>query len=101
MRKYNINANLVRATKHLCGIARSAAQVHDSTNEWLRSTVGVRQECVLSLTFFSICLKRILEDALEEHGEEGCIGWRTIKNQRVDGDIGALVKEEHEQEAPK
>ena len=66
MRKYNINANLVRAIEHLYDNAISAVHMNGSTGEWFRTTVGVRQECLLSPTLFDIFLKRIMSDALEK-----------------------------------
>ncbi|MEW8547767.1 MAG: reverse transcriptase domain-containing protein [Candidatus Thiodiazotropha sp.] len=50
MRKYNINANLVRAIKHLYDKALSAIQLNGNTGEWFRTTAGVRQGCLLSPT---------------------------------------------------
>ena len=43
MRKYNINANLVRAIEHLYGKAISAVQMNCNTGEWFRTAVGVRE----------------------------------------------------------
>ena len=54
MRKYNVNANLVRAIEQLYNKATSAAQMNGSMGEWYRTTVGVRQGCLLSPTLFNI-----------------------------------------------
>ena len=35
--------------------------------DWFRTTVGVRQGCLLSPTIFNIFLERIMTDALEDH----------------------------------
>ena len=50
MQKYNISANLVRTIEHLYGKATSAVQMNGSIGEWFRTTVGVRQGCLLSPT---------------------------------------------------
>ena len=42
------------------------------------TTVGERQECLLSLTLFNIFLERIMSDALEEHEVKVSIGDRNI-----------------------
>ena len=80
MRMYNISANLVRTMEQLYDKATSAVQMNGSIGEWFsavqmngsigewfRTTVGVRQGCLLSPTLFNIFLERIMYDALEEH----------------------------------
>ena len=59
MRKYNISANLVRTIVQLYDKATSAVQMNGSIGEWFRTTVGVRQGCLLSPTLFNILLERI------------------------------------------
>ena len=65
MRKYNISANLVRTIEQLYDKATSAVQMNGSIGEWFRTTVGVRQGCLLSPTLFNIVLERIMSDALK------------------------------------
>ena len=45
--------------------ATSAVQMNGSIGEWFRTTVGVRQGCLLSPTLFNIFHERIMSDALE------------------------------------
>ena len=99
MWKYNISANLVRTIEQLCEKATSAVQMNGSIGEWFRTTVGVRQGCLLSPTLFNIFLERIMSDALEEHDGKVSIGGRNITNLRFADDIGALAEEEQELEA--
>ena len=99
MRKYNINANLVRAIEHLYDNAVSAVHKNGSTGEWFKTTVGVWQECFLSPTLFNIFLERIMSDALEVHDGKVSIDGRTITNLRFADDIDALAEEEQELEA--
>ena len=98
MRKYNINANFVRAIEHLYDDALSALQINGCTGEWFRTTGGVRQGFLLSPSLFNIYLERIMPDALEELDEKASIGGRTITNLRFTDDI-ASVEEEQELEA--
>ena len=98
MRKYNISANLVRITEQLYDKATSAVQMKDSIGEWFRTTVGVRQGCLLSPTVFNIFLERIMSDALEEHDGKVSIGSRNITNLWFADDIDALAEEELELE---
>ena len=99
MQKYNINANLVRTIEQLYDKATSAVQMNGSIGEWFRTTVGVRQGCLLSPTLFNIFLERIMSDALEEHDRKVSIGGRNITNLRFADDADALAEEEQELES--
>ena len=99
MWKYNISANLVRTIEQLYDKATSAVQMNGSIGEWFRTTVGVRQWCLLSATLFNIFLECIMSDALEEHDGKVSIGGRNITNLRFADDIDALAEEQHELEA--
>ena len=79
--------------------ATSAVQMNDSIGEWFRTTVGVRQGCLLSPTLFNIFLERIMSDALEEHYGKVSIGGGNITNLRFADDIDALAEEEQKLEA--
>ena len=48
MRNYNINANLIRIIQNLYDTATSAVYNNNSIGDWFRTTVRVRQGCVLS-----------------------------------------------------
>ena len=93
MRKYSINANLVRAIEHLYDNDISAVHINGSTGEWFRTTARVRQGCLLSPTLFNIFLERIMSDALEDYDEKVSIGGRTVTNLWFADDIGALAEE--------
>ena len=74
-------------------------QMNGSIGEWFRTTVRVRQGCLLSLTLFNIFHERIISDALEEHDGKVSIGGRNFTNLRFADDIDALAEEEQELEA--
>ena len=99
MRKYNISANLVHTIEQLYDKATSAVQMNGSIGEWFRTTVEVRQGCLLPPTLFNIFLERIMSYALEEHGGKVSIGGRNITNMQFADDIDALAEEEQELEA--
>ena len=63
MRKYNISKNLMQVIKNIYNKATSAVLFNSSIGNWFRTTVGVRQGCLLSPTLFNIFLERILTDA--------------------------------------
>ena len=58
MKKYNISANLIRVIKNLYDKVTSAVLFNSSIGGWFRTTVGVRQGCVLSSTLFNIFLEK-------------------------------------------
>ena len=87
MKKYNIIANLIRVINNLCDKATSAVLFNSSIGNWFRTTVGVRQGCLISPTLFNIFLERIMTDALEDHKGTVSIGGRTITNLRFADDI--------------
>ena len=78
VRRYNINANLVRTIEQLYDKATSAVQMNGSIGELFKTTIGVRQGCPLSPTLFNIFLERIMSDVLEEHDWKVSIGGRNI-----------------------
>ena len=82
MKKYNISTNLSRVIKNFYDKAASAVLFNSSIGVWFRTTVGVRQEYLLSPTLFNIFLERIMTDALEDHEGTVSIGGRTITNLR-------------------
>jgi sorting nexin-29 len=98
MNYYNINANLIRTIQNLYEKASSAIYLNGEIGEWFRTTVGVRQGCLLSPILFNIFLERIMTDALENHQGTVSIGGRTITNLRFADDIDGLAGSEQELE---
>ena len=96
MRKYNINASIIQAIENLYDKAQSAVLFHGSIGEWFRTTVGVRQGCLLSPTLFNIFLERIMCEALDDHEGSVSIGGRLITNFRFADDIVVNAEEEEE-----
>ena len=87
---------LIRASKNLYDKAQSAVLFSGSTGEWFRTTVGVRQWCLLSPTLFNIFLERIMCEALHDHDDNISIGARLITNFRFADDIVVNAEEEEE-----
>ena len=94
MKKYNISTKLIQVIKNLYNKASSAVLFNSSIGDWFRTTVGVRQGCLLSPTLFDIFLERIMTDALEDHEGTVSIWGRTITNLRFADDIDGLGEEE-------
>ena len=96
MRKYNINASIIQAIENVHDKAQSAVLFNGSTGEWFRTTVGVRQGCLLSPTLFNIFLERIMCEALDDHEGSVSIGERLINFRFADDNV---VNAEEEEEA--
>ena len=96
MNLYSINANLINTIKSLYDNASSAVYLNNNIGDWFRTTVGVRQGCLLSPTLFNIFLERIMEEALENHAGSVSIGGRKITNLRFADDIDGLAGTEEE-----
>ena len=94
MRLFNTNANLIRTIE--CLYNKTGAVYHDNIGEWFRTTIGVRQGCLLSATLFNIFLERIMADALEDHVGTVSIRGKTVTNLRFAGDIDSLAGQEQE-----
>ena len=95
MRKYNINASIIRAIENPYDKAQSAVLFNGSTGEWFRTTVGVRQGCLLSPTLFNIFLERIMCEALDDHEGSVGIGVRHYQLRFAD-DIVVTAEQEEE-----
>ena len=94
MGKYNIGKGITTLIQSLYDDARSKVRVHDNFSDWFRTTVGVRQGCLLSPTLFNLFLERIMEEALEGHeGGMRCAG-RRINDLRFADDIELLEENE-------
>ena len=91
MNHYNINANLIRVVQSLYDKASSAVYLNGDIGDWFKTTIGVRQGCLLSPILFNVFLERIMTDALDGHQGTVSIGGRTITNLRFADDIDGLA----------
>ena len=98
MHKYNIGANLITIINSLYEKATSAVLYNGNTGDWVRTTVGVRQGCLLSPTLFNVFIEKIMTDALENHEGTVRIGGRIITNFPFPDDIDGLAGKEEELE---
>ncbi|XP_078679472.1 uncharacterized protein LOC144915103 [Branchiostoma floridae x Branchiostoma belcheri] len=96
MKKYNMGGKLTNCIKQLYNKSSSAVLVQGTIGEWFRTTVGVRQGCLLSPTLFNIYLEQIMTDALENHHGTVSIGGRVVTNLRFADDIDGLAGGEQE-----
>ena len=92
----NISANLIQIIKYLYDKAISAVLFNGSIGDWLRTTVGVRQGCLLSTSLFNIIFGKDHDrpDALKDHEVTVSIRGSTFTNLRFADDIDGLATEE-------
>ena len=91
LRMYNISENLVKSIQQLYDKACSAVLNNGKLGDWFRTTVGVRQGCLLSSTLFNIFLEKIMSGSLKDHEGTVSIGGRNITNLRFAYDIDGLA----------
>ncbi|GFO17106.1 endonuclease-reverse transcriptase [Plakobranchus ocellatus] len=86
----------LRVVENLYNTATSAVFCNNNIGDWFRTTVGVRQGCLLFPTSFNIFLERIMTDARKDHRGTVSIGGRPITNLRFADDIDGLAGNECE-----
>ena len=96
MNKYNISHDLVCSIKRLSNNATSAVFHNVSFGEWFKTSVGMRQGCLLSPMLFNVFLERIMTDVMDIHVGTVCIGGRQLTYLRFADDIDVLAGSETE-----
>ena len=96
MKNYNIDHDILRAIKGLYNNSTSAVYKDGTIGDWFKTTIDVRQGCLLSPTLFSLFLEKIMTDALDGHVGSVSIGGRPITNLRFADDIDGLAGSEEE-----
>ena len=66
MKENTISVNPIRVIKNLYDKTTSTILFNSGIGDWFRTTVGVRQGCLLSPTLFNIFLERTMTDAVED-----------------------------------
>ena len=96
LRHYNFNNNLIQVIQALYTDSCSAVLINNSIGESFRTSIGVRQGCLLSPVLFNVFLDNIMEKALHEFHTSITIGGRPISNLRFADDIDLMGKSEDE-----
>ena len=90
LRGFGIKEGLVQIMKSLYSSANSAVLLNNNTSEYFRTTVGVRQGCLLSPVLFNLYLEQIMRDTLHNFESSISIGGRKISNLRFADDIDLM-----------
>ena len=64
--------------------------MNSQLGEFFKTTVGVRQECLLSPILFNLFVERIMQETLNDHHTSVSIDGRSICNQRFADDIDIM-----------
>ena len=87
MRRYNIDEGLMTLLESLYGPSTSAVLHEGEVGQSFRTSVGVRQGCLLSPVLLNLCLEDIMQEALHNFNDTISINGREISNLRFADDI--------------
>ena len=94
MEKYNISTNLIQVIKNLYNKATTAVLVNGTIGDCFRTTVGVRQGCLLSPTLFNIFLERIMADATPVASTEIKVNGQKLETVTSFKYLGSVITDE-------
>ena len=83
LRNFNTDDGLIQAIQALHENSSSAVFSNSQLGEFFKTTVGVRQGCILSIILFNLFLEKIMQETLHYHHTSISIGGRPICNLRV------------------
>ena len=89
---FNIDEHLISIIENLYKKASSAMIINDTIGDLFRTSVGVRQGCLLSPTLFNILLEQIMQDTLINHTSTIDLGGYNICNLRFADDIDLIAE---------
>ena len=90
LRGFNIDEGLVLLIQALYEHSSSAVIMNNQLGDYFRTTIGVRQGCLLSPVLFNIFLERIIHMTLHDYVPSISIGGRPICNLRFANDIDLM-----------
>ena len=96
MGKYIIGEGITTLIQSLYGDANSKVRIDDNLNDCFKTTVGVRQGCLLSPTLLNLFLERIMEETLDGHNGGVRCGGTTVTDLRFADDIDMVGKDEED-----
>ena len=90
LRKFGIEEGLIQTIQALYNTASSAVLLNNQIGDYFKTTVGVRQGCLLSPVLFNLFLENIMRETLHDFNSTISIGGRTINNLRFADDIDLM-----------
>ena len=90
MRSFGMEEGLIQIIQALYKNATSAVLLNSDIGEYFKTTVGVRQGCLLSPVLFNLFLEKIMRETLHNFKSTVSIGGRTLSNLRFADDIDLM-----------
>ena len=90
LKSFNIDEGLAQAIQVLHNSSR-AVLMNSQLGEFYKTTVGVRQGCLLSPILFSLFLEEIMRETFHDHHTSISIGGRPTYNLCFADDIDLMV----------
>ena len=90
LRSFNVQEGLVGTIEALYNSSSSAVLLNNQLGEFFRTTVGVRQGCILSPALFNLFLENIMQETLVDHITTVSLGGRPLCNVRFADDIDLM-----------
>nr|XP_027206803.1 uncharacterized protein LOC113800258 [Penaeus vannamei] len=91
MKKHNISFHLVHLIEALYDEATNAVISDGRALKWFRTTVGVRQRCILSPMLFNLFLEQIMLEAMENFEGTVSVAGQKVSNLRFADDIDLIA----------
>ena len=90
LRGFGIEEGLIQVIQALYNSASSAVLLNSDIGDFFKTTVGVRQGCLLSPVLFNLFLENIMRETLLDFHSTISIGGRPISNLRFADDIDLM-----------
>ena len=91
LRNFNIEEGLILCIEALYKNASSAVLLGSQVGDYFKTTVGVRQGCLLSPVLFNLFLENIMRETLHDFTPTVSIGGRPLCNLRFADDIDLIA----------
>ena len=90
LRNFGIEEGLIQTIQALYNTSSSAVLLNNQIGDYFKTSVGVRQGCLLSPVLFNLFLENIMRETLHDFHSTISIGGRTINNLRFADDIDLM-----------
>ena len=94
--KFGIQNDIIMMIKSRYANSTSAVLLNNAESEFFKTSVGVRQGCLISLTLFNLFLEEIMSETQSNYSSSILVGGRPLWNLKFadDIDLHARINEE-------